>query len=333
VSETQTNKVEASASNCPNGRWGVILAGGEGSRLKALASLIAGDERPKQFCPLLGTETQLGETLRRAGQSIPPEQVLVSLNGDQGKWFAAEPELCMDRCIVQPSNRGTAPPVAHCILSIFRRDPDATVVILPSDHYYSDQESFTKELETAFSCAALRPASIVLLGALPDRPETEYGWIELGPAEGEHKSLFTVRAFFEKPPPGTARQMFEQGSLWNTFVMVGSVRSFLAMFQRSAPQLMEVLRDAPPWNGAELKIPGSLYQRMPAMDLSRRILPSEVEHLLVLRMDSVSWNDLGTPERVVATALDQGVSLDWADHVVEQFAGDSAQQSDRTEAG
>ena len=161
-------------------RWGVVLAGGDGVRLRPLTQVICGDERPKQFCPLFDGQTLLAQTLRRAEVAIPLEQVLVLLNGQHCQWYLGESALGRDQRIVQPGNRGTAPPVAHSLLSIAQIDEDAIAAVFPSDHHYSDEPLFAAALESAFVRAAEHPKSVVLLGARPDYPETEYGWIELG---------------------------------------------------------------------------------------------------------------------------------------------------------
>lgn len=282
-------------------RWGVILAGGDGIRLKPLTQVICGDERPKQFCPLYDGKTLLAQTLRRAELTIPREQLLVSLNGEHCKWYLKESTLLPDQRIVQPANKGTAPPVAHSLLSISQIDEDAVTAILPSDHHYSDEPLFAAALESAFSSAAEHPDSVVLLGARPDHPETEYGWIELGSRVRRQPELFQVRGFQEKPTPEVARNLLSRGSIWNTFVMVGRVRAFLGMLQAALPDLMDRFRTARLWKGAETHIEYSLYQRMPAIDLAREVLSVESARLLAMRLGDVGWSDLGNPERALKT--------------------------------
>jgi mannose-1-phosphate guanylyltransferase len=302
-------------AGCPishGNRWGVILAGGDGVRLRPLTNMICGDDRPKQFCPLLGERTLLGQTLQRSEQSIPQEHLLVSLSAHHSKWYSREADLRPSQRVVQPENRGTAPAIVHSLLSLAQLDAQALVAILPSDHHYSGEQLFATALESAFETAALRKDTIVLLGARPDYPEVEYGWIEPGLSIGPIGSeLFRVRSFQEKPAIDVAENLLDQGFLWNTFVMVGNVRAYLQMVQAALPYLLDVLAQARMWAGQEVHIEDSLYERIPPVNFSGRVLGVHPEHLTVLRMNDVGWTDLGNPERAHVTARQNGYEPGW----------------------
>src|SRR3954470_24153994 len=109
--------IRPTESKADRNRWGVVLAGGDGARLRSLVKLICGEERPKQFCPLFGGGTLLAQTLRRAELMIPREQLLVSVAEHHRKWYLQEAALSTRQLIVQPANRGTAPAVLHSMLS------------------------------------------------------------------------------------------------------------------------------------------------------------------------------------------------------------------------
>jgi mannose-1-phosphate guanylyltransferase len=282
-------------------RWGVVLAGGDGVRLSALVKLICGEERPKQFCPLFDGRSLLAQTLRRSELTIPREQLLVSLAEHHRKWYLQEAALPTDQTVVQPANRGTAPAVLHSVLSIAQIDENALVAILPADHHYSDESLFAAALESAFISAAEYPGAVVLLGAQPDYPETQYGWIELGAPVRQQGELFQVRAFQEKPSLEIARRLWSaQDSVWNTFVMVGRVKAFLDMLHAALPEVASVLATAPLWKGTETHIEHALYKRMPSADVSKQVLSTQTTRLLVLRLGDAGWSDLGDPERVMA---------------------------------
>jgi mannose-1-phosphate guanylyltransferase len=293
-------------------RWGVILAGGDGTRLQKLTRLICGDERPKQFCPLFGGKTLLEQTLQRSVRTIPEERIIVSLTAHHSKWYSREAGLRPAQRIVQPANKGTAPPILHSVLSLVQLDPHALVAILPCDHHYSDEDSFTSALERAFEAAAERIESVVLLGAKPNGPEVEYGWIELGPTLGDESSeLFRVRGFREKPPIDFARMLFDQGAVWNTFVMVGHVQAFLRLIQETLPDLLGMLGTARMWTGKETHIQQCLYERIPDVSFSHRVLSAEIDQLLVLRLNEVGWSDLGDPGRAFVAARESNSELEW----------------------
>lgn len=308
VSEDSTGRAHESAAR--DSRWAVILAGGDGTRLRSLTRFICGDNRPKQFCPLFEGSTLLGHTVRRAERSIPTAQILFALTHTHRDFYVQELDGFQAQRIVQPANKGTAPPILFSALSIARMDEDALMAVLPSDHYYSDEACFTAALESAFEIAANRPESVVLIGAQPSRPEVEYGWIELGAPVGNDGELCSVRGFLEKPSLEVAETLLGAQSAWNTFVMVGRVSAFLEMVAQAIPDVLEALRRARVWNGSETHIEESVYHQVLSSDFSKQVLSVDAARLLVLRVRDLGWSDLGHPERVLA-ALEEASSQPW----------------------
>jgi mannose-1-phosphate guanylyltransferase len=218
--------------------------------------------------------------------------------------------------IVQPLNKGTAPAIICALERIAQADPDAIVAILPSDHYYSSESAFTAALESAMDIAEQEAESVVMLGAQPNRAEVEYGWIEIGEPVRGQSGLFRVKGFQEKPPLDRARALLRSGSLWNTFVMVGRLSSFLEMAWATVPRLMETLESmemvaAGP--GSEVRIPESVYSQIPSTDFSRQVLAPAHANLLAFRLENSDWNDLGDPYRVLSTLVEKEGNLpSWA---------------------
>ncbi|HEY6342416.1 MAG TPA: sugar phosphate nucleotidyltransferase [Bryobacteraceae bacterium] len=297
-------------------RWGVVLAGGDGVRLQGLTRLICGDDRPKQFCPLFGEGTLLDQTRRRAERSILPDQIVYSVTKAHEKYYRRESSRRSSQRIVQPSNRGTAPAILSSLVRVFQTELEAIVAIFPCDHYYSPENAFTAALESAFLAAEERSESVVLLGAEPKAPEADFGWIELGEKTGASCcAVHRIRRFVEKPSPEVAAQLFRTGSLWNTFVMVGHVRTFLKLAVESVPEVMNALGGVKfrPTAGGEIRIEDWVYDRIAPADFSRQVLSPGVARLTTMTLEGVEWNDLGDPERLICILAENNSELPaWA---------------------
>lgn len=282
--------------------WAVILAGGDGTRLRALTRRISGDDRPKQFCPVLGGDTLLDQTRHRAARLVDPDRTLFLLTRTHAPYYASLSETTPARSlVVQPENRGTAPAILLAmqrLLALGAREP---VVLLPSDHHVSDDAAFMAHVADAFDALEARPDLAVLLGVEATRPEVEYGWIEPGPAiVGPFSGgLRRVRRFVEKPAPDVAAQLFASEALWNSFVIVSRPQSLLTLFAEAVPTLVDWLAPAGGGSGDPERLE-DLYAGLPVIDFSRMVLSPRPDALAVLPVKGVEWNDLGHPARVDA---------------------------------
>lgn len=282
--------------------WGVILAGGDGTRLRALTRRISGDDRPKQFCPVLGERTLLDQTRRRAAHVVGPDRTLIVLTQTHEPYYRHLLDTTpASTLVVQPENRGTAPAIllaTRRLVALGAREP---VVLLPSDHHVSDDAAFMSHVADAFDAVTEHPDLVVLLGIEAARPEVEYGWIEPGaPIVGSWSSrLRRVRRFVEKPAPEAAADLLTRGALWNSFVIVGRPRTLLALLATTVPTLVDWLAPA----GAALDVDETarlehLYAGLPVADFSRMVLSPRPDVLAVLPVKGVEWSDLGDPARV-----------------------------------
>jgi mannose-1-phosphate guanylyltransferase len=287
-------------------RWGIVLAGGDGVRLRSLTRVISGDDRPKQFCRVIGRHTLLQQTQLRAARSIPARRTIYAVTASHQAYFEHDLDSAPSLKLIQQHNRGTAPPIILSLFHILNQDPNALVAILPCDHYYSDETAFTSALESAFEVAGNHLSSIVLLGARPNGPEVEFGWIQLGSAIG--KSLFHVNGFDEKPDHGVAARLYRYGALWNTFVMVGTATAFVDLAFSCLPGFVAELADQElvQIKDNNLLVSASLYERIPTVDFSRSILSRNKENLLVMPLNGLEWHDLGHADRVVSVIRSRG---------------------------
>ena len=297
-------------------RFAAILAGGEGSRLKALTREIAGDERPKQFCTILNNRTLLDKTKERVALNIETENIYFSLTQKHEKYYERDlwsvPE---SRLIVQPQNRGTAPAILYSLIRLAGVSPMATVAFFPSDHYFTDDEAFMNNVESAYRAAEMNPNSIVLLGIEPNNPETSYGWIE--PTRSLSRDVrwpvSRVKRFWEKPSYETAKKLMEAGCLWNSFVMVGKVEAFLDLYRQHLSDLYGMFAAARTQFGGpqESTVVRSIYGRIAETNFSSDVLEKAPNELLVMRAGDTGWSDWGEPQRVLDTLTSIGVRPHW----------------------
>ena len=283
--------------------WAVVLAGGDGTRLRTLTRSIAGEDRPKQFCRLYGAGTLLAQTRSRLARAISPERTLYSVVKAHERFYAAElADVAPSRVVVQPSNKGTTAAVIYSLLRITSLAGDPIVGFFPTDHHYSQEMRFAASVRRATRVVSSRPDTLILLGASAEYPEAEYGWIE--PSERFDfrftKSLLRVNRFWEKPASHVAQALLARGCLWNTFVMIGRASAFLEILKNAVPGMMRVLAAAgrPSDSGFVTANTNEAYAALTPGDFSKQVLAVSTEQLAVLRLGNVGWSDLGTPERV-----------------------------------
>jgi mannose-1-phosphate guanylyltransferase len=303
----------------PSGRlWSVVLAGGEGIRLRPLVERIHTDGRPKQYAVLVGSRSLLRQTLDRTALMVPSERTVVVTTKSHKPFFDAELGAMRPKgpvVVVQPRDRGTAAGVLLPIHWIARQDPRALVAVFPSDHFIGDDWAFAKHVADLAVVASRHPEWIHLLGAAPDAPETGYGWIDPGdeldraPAGG----LRRVQRFWEKPSADVALDCMERGGLWNTFVMVARASTLIEAGRRTLPELSERLARIAPLVGSDPEAPifESAYMRAPSANFSADVLSAVPSMLAVSKLPPFTWSDWGTPDRVIATLRHEGILPDW----------------------
>jgi mannose-1-phosphate guanylyltransferase len=312
----------------PTPPWALLLAGGEGRRLRPLTRQISGDARPKQFCPIFDGETLLDRTRRRADFLSRMDHQVVVVSREHAPYYASlARDLAPDRLVVQPVNAGTAAGVLYPLLRIRHLAGNVPVTVYPSDHYVSDEGAFVGFVANAVEVVRQRTDLVVLMGVEAASPETEYGWIETHkeplPLPGE--PAFPIRRFCEKPSARLAKRLFGRGALWNSFVMVGWVDAFIALVARTAPKLLRELEPLRQVIGTEHepRVAEQVYRTLAAEPngFSQRILAPAPDGVVTVRVKGVEWSDWGHPERVLATMRRTGWRPAWLGRVELASAG------------
>jgi len=287
--------------------WALVLAGGDGVRLRDLTRRIVGSPIPKQYCRFTGDRSLLQLTLARIAPSVSAARTFVVVNRDHLE--LARPQLtglARRNVVVQPENRDTGPGVLLGLSHIARWSPQALVVVLPSDHYVRDELAFRHHVERALDVVRRHGDRIALLGIPPDRPEPGFGYVTTCALDDVTcPSTFGVRAFEEKPSAEEAVRLIAAGALWSSLVMVFRVDRMLELLARVVPDGV-----------GRLRLRGDrtvtrAYRSIPPWNISRDFLAHVPQHLVVVRADGIGWSDMGTPESVERTLVTLGRDVSW----------------------
>ena len=299
-------------------RRAIILAGGDGIRLSPLTREIFGHDVPKQFCPLFEGETLLELTMHRVSLAVPINQTITVLNRAHEKFYAPVlPGVPYSQLLVQPANRGTAPAILAALLRLVETGHPGAVAIFPSDHYVSDDAALIRYVNTAFAAVEQMSGLIVLLGATPNGPETDYGWVEpaepIIPGHSTFGQIWGIRRFWEKPSPEVARELYGSGCLWNSFILVANAAALLRLIMRALPEVHAPLRPVRSrlGSGREKEALDILYSELPPMNFSERVLAKFPTELAVLPFSNVEWSDLGEPARLLAVVSNTALRPQW----------------------
>lgn len=280
--------------------WAVILAAGEGSRLRALTTLPSGIAIPKQFCSLYEGPSLLEEALRR-GEAVADRAHICAVVAEQHRrWWEGTLGSLPDRnVIVQPQNRGTANGILLPLMRIMQRDPSARIVLLPSDHHVLQEAVLTSSLRDALGQLDWRFDETLLLGIQPGEADPDLGYIVPGGTDG--RGALTVARFVEKPTQAVAGEIIRAGGLWNAFIVVTTAVALLDLFRDRIPQVVAAMRAAVQHDreqGSGIAAVAELYRKLPTIDFSRDIVAGQESKLRVLPVRACGWSDLGTPRRV-----------------------------------
>jgi mannose-1-phosphate guanylyltransferase len=298
--------------------WAIILAGGEGERMRTTTTSWLGYHVPKQYCTFVGTRSMLQHTADRA-LMLASSGHIITIIGTKHRHLLSinTPHKLPGLILEQPCAKDTTPGVFYPLSYVMANDPDATVILLPSDHFVYPESNFIESVRRAVILVEHFEKKLVLLGALPDRCEEDYGWI-CPKSLKHHDNSFAeeVEDFVEKPSFPRACSCFRSGCYWNTMVSVAKARTFWEIGNLNAPDMMakfEMLRHVlkAVWRGvANWKIERLavqyVYENISPGNLSRDLLPKALDRLLVLPLRNVQWSDWGRPSRITESLASIG---------------------------
>ena len=220
--------------------YAVVMAGGSGTRFWPASR----EARPKQFLAIAHERALLDETVRRLDGLVPMENVLVVAGAAHAELVRETlPDLRERNLLLEPAPRNTLPCVALAALEIARRDPEATQIVLPSDHVIEPTEAFQSTLRAA-AVVAGDEGALVTIGVRPSHPATGYGYIEAGRAVSDvlGSEVFEVARFVEKPTAERAREFVAQGGFfWNAGIFVWTTEAIRAALEVHAPRTLAAL--------------------------------------------------------------------------------------------
>ncbi len=274
-------------------RYVLIMAGGVGSRFWPLSR----KEKPKQFLDVLGTgETLIQMTYRRFSEICPAENIYVVTNEDSSDTVISQLGINIDHVLAEPLRRNTAPCIAYGIFRIMAENPDAVIVVAPSDHLITKENEFREVMNEAYRFASENDA-LLTLGIKPDRPETGYGYIQantMQPVNG-YKNLHKVKAFTEKPEMAMAKLFIESGDFyWNSGIFAWKASTILTAFDRHLPDIYHSFDEGRKHfsTPSEKEFIKHAYAQCSSISVDYGIM-EKADNVYVICTD-LGWSDLGT---------------------------------------
>lgn len=272
------------------------MAGGIGSRFWPVSTAAF----PKQFHDILGTgHTLLQQTFQRLRHLTSADKILVVTHKRYAELVAEQlPDMPRENIILEPARRNTAPCITYAAYRIYKRDPQASMLVAPSDHLITDDREFERVARLALDTAASSPY-LLTLGITPHRPDTGYGYIQFSdqPSDknGAPEEVKIVKTFTEKPDADLAQQFLDSGDfLWNSGIFIWSLSSFFEELNQHQPDLITSFNPGLPYFGTpeEHSFVDEIYPSCPNESIDYGLMEKSSQ-VYVIPAD-FGWSDLGT---------------------------------------
>jgi mannose-1-phosphate guanylyltransferase len=268
----------------------VVMAGGAGTRFWPASR----HDRPKQLLPLAGLpgEPLIAASVRRILPVCPEERILVvTARHLTPAMRVALPGLPAENFLSEPTPRNTAPCIGWATATLLRRDPDAVVMVLPSDHFIADEDGFRAAVLEAAELT--KTCAVATVGITPTRPETGYGYMEKGRAMGG--AAFEVKRFVEKPDRARAEAYVTSGQyLWNSGMFFFRARAMSDMIRRHLPELAAGIEriDRAATHGDEAAEVEEVFPSLPSISIDHGVM--EKAESVAMVAGNFGWSDVGS---------------------------------------
>jgi len=270
--------------------YAIIMAGGVGSRFWPVST----PEFPKQFHDMLGTgETLVQKTFARLSHLIPKENILILSNEKYCTILKEQlPMITDEQIVLEPDMRNTAPCILYASMKIRKQNPEAVMIVAPSDHWIEDEEQFVSNLQRSFNESETRN-TLMTLGILPTFPNTGYGYIEFDKLD--EKPIKKVVQFREKPDYLTAKKFIQaRNFLWNSGIFIWSAQAILQAFEKYQPEMFRLF-------SAGLEVYNTAGEKAFIAENYHKADNISIDYAVMEKADNVyvlpatfDWNDLGT---------------------------------------
>ncbi|WP_284651675.1 mannose-1-phosphate guanylyltransferase [Flavobacterium terrisoli] len=273
-----------------NNYYAILMAGGVGSRFWPVSTT----DFPKQFHDMLGSgETLIQKTFSRLSKLIPVENILILTNERYNDLVLEQlPMVKQEQVLLEPAMRNTAPCILYASLKIQKQNPNAVMVVAPSDHWIEDEDEFANNLQQCFDFCQKENA-LMTLGIQPTFPNTGFGYIEFD--KNDNNPIKKVNQFREKPDYETAKAFLEAGNfLWNGGIFIWSVKSVTEAFEKFQPQMNALFQQGlESYNtSGENEFIHDNYAKAENISIDYAVM-EKANNVYVLPA-TFDWNDLGT---------------------------------------